>query len=64
LPGRVKDIRAKLAGRREPPRALAVSKAAAMGRTTPGRDGARLWSQDMQDGLRIGKTLKVANPFK
>jgi predicted nucleic acid-binding protein len=25
---------------------------------------ARLWSQDMQDGLRIGKTLRVANPFR
>jgi predicted nucleic acid-binding protein len=24
---------------------------------------ARLWSQDMQDGMRIGKTLRVANPF-
>jgi predicted nucleic acid-binding protein len=24
----------------------------------------RLWSQDMQDGLRIGKTLRVANPFR
>ena len=25
---------------------------------------ARLWSQDMQDGMRIGETLRVANPFK
>jgi predicted nucleic acid-binding protein len=25
---------------------------------------ARLWSQDMQDGLRIGKTLRVENPFR
>ena len=25
---------------------------------------ARLWSQDMQDGMRIGETLRVANPFQ
>jgi predicted nucleic acid-binding protein len=25
---------------------------------------ARLWSQDMQDGMRIGETLRVANPFR
>jgi len=25
---------------------------------------ARLWSQDMQDGMRIGQGLRVANPFK
>jgi predicted nucleic acid-binding protein len=25
---------------------------------------ARLWSQDMQDGMRIGETLRVASPFK
>ncbi len=25
---------------------------------------ARLWSQDMQDGMKIGETLRVANPFK
>ncbi len=25
---------------------------------------ARLWSQDMQDGMRIGEKLRVANPFK
>ena len=25
---------------------------------------ARLWSHDMQDGMRIGETLRVANPFK
>ena len=25
---------------------------------------ARLWSQDMQDGMRIGEGLRVANPFK
>lgn len=25
---------------------------------------ARLWSQDMQDGMRIGGKLRVANPFK
>ncbi len=24
---------------------------------------ARLWSQDMQDGMRIGEKLRVANPF-
>jgi predicted nucleic acid-binding protein len=24
----------------------------------------RLWSQDMQDGMRIGETLRVANPFR
>jgi predicted nucleic acid-binding protein len=24
----------------------------------------RLWSQDMQDGMRIGEKLRVANPFK
>lgn len=25
---------------------------------------ARLWSQDMQDGMKIGDKLRVANPFK
>ena len=25
---------------------------------------ARLWSQDMQDGMRIGERLRVANPFE
>jgi predicted nucleic acid-binding protein len=25
---------------------------------------ARLWSQDMQDGMKIGNKLRVANPFK
>ncbi|MFZ1963970.1 MAG: PIN domain-containing protein [Roseiarcus sp.] len=25
---------------------------------------ARLWSQDMQDGMRIGENLRVENPFK
>jgi predicted nucleic acid-binding protein len=25
---------------------------------------ARLWSQDMQDGMRIGKALRVENPFR
>jgi len=25
---------------------------------------ARLWSQDMQDGMKIGETLRVADPFK
>ena len=25
---------------------------------------ARLWSQDMQDGMRIGEGLRVENPFK
>jgi predicted nucleic acid-binding protein len=25
---------------------------------------ARLWSQDMQDGMKIGEKLRVANPFK
>ncbi len=24
----------------------------------------RLWSQDMQDGMKIGERLRVANPFK
>jgi predicted nucleic acid-binding protein len=24
----------------------------------------RLWSQDMQDGMRIGENLRVANPFQ
>ncbi len=24
----------------------------------------RLWSQDMQDGMRIGKGLRVENPFR
>jgi predicted nucleic acid-binding protein len=24
----------------------------------------RLWSQDMQDGMKIGDTLRVADPFK
>jgi predicted nucleic acid-binding protein len=27
-------------------------------------DCARLWSQDMQDGMKIGDRLRVANPFK
>jgi predicted nucleic acid-binding protein len=27
-------------------------------------DCKRLWSQDMQDGMKIGETLWVANPFK
>jgi predicted nucleic acid-binding protein len=25
---------------------------------------ARLWSQDMQDGMKIGDKLRVADPFK
>ena len=25
---------------------------------------ARLWSQDMQDGMRIGEGLRVENPFR
>jgi predicted nucleic acid-binding protein len=25
---------------------------------------ARLWSQDMQDGMKIGEKLRVADPFK
>jgi predicted nucleic acid-binding protein len=25
---------------------------------------ARLWSQDMQDGMRIGENVRVENPFK
>jgi len=25
---------------------------------------ARLWSQDMQEGMKIGDTLRVADPFK
>ena len=25
---------------------------------------ARLWSQDMQEGMKIGDNLRVANPFK
>ena len=25
---------------------------------------ARLWSQDMQDRMKIGNKLRVANPFK